>query len=146
VRSDLVAGQRHPQSVRAHLRPEWAAVSVGRRNVLLAGPEAVVDQTLAAMVPQLTEPVRLFNPLTETSLPTITDGTLVLIEVAELNPRQQLQLLDWLDGFQLRRHVQVISTTSKALFGLVESGAFSADLYYRLNVVRLDLDVALEQP
>jgi transcriptional regulator of acetoin/glycerol metabolism len=35
--------------------------------------------------------------------------------------------------------VQVISTTSRPLFSLVERGAFLRELYYKLNVVRIDL-------
>jgi len=35
--------------------------------------------------------------------------------------------------------VQVVSTSSEPLFPLVETGAFLANLYYRLNVVRMNV-------
>jgi len=35
--------------------------------------------------------------------------------------------------------VQVVSTTSEPLFPLVQTGAFHPDLYYKLNVVLMDL-------
>ena len=72
-------------------------------------------------------------------LPQPSEGTLILLEVARLDANQQTELLRWLDQFDQRSHVQVISTTSKPLFSLVEKGAFLGDLYYKLNVVRIDL-------
>ena len=50
------------------------------------------------------------------------------------------QLLQWLDQINERLHVQVVSTTSEPLFPLVQTGAFLADLYYKLNVVLMDLN------
>ena len=72
-------------------------------------------------------------------VPQPVDGTLVLLEVARLNGKQQAQLLQWLDQSDPRPQVQIVSTTSRPLFSLVESGAFLADLYYKLNIVRMDL-------
>ena len=40
--------------------------------------------------------------------------------------------------------VQIISTVSEPLFTLVEAGTFLADLYYRLNIVRMDLTPSSE--
>ena len=94
---------------------------------------------LVAMTPLLGEPLQRYSPKAGVPVPQPSDGTLILLEVARLNVKQQTDLLRWLDEFDQRSHVQVISTTSKPLFSLVEKGAFLADLYYKLNVVRIDL-------
>jgi hypothetical protein len=127
------------------LRAEWEALIQARPNVLLAGSPEAVDEVLAALMLQLDQPVQIFSPQTGTPLPAPSEGTLVLTEIAGLDGEQQRQLLRWLDDFDQRAHVQVVSTTSTRLFGLVESGDFLADLYYRLNVVRLDVATPLEQ-
>ena len=142
LRSDDFAGQRHADGLYGNLRAEWTAITLGRRNLLLAGQRAAVDAALAEMTPHLREPVRRFNPEKEPSVPQATQGTLILLEAAALTREQQVQMLEWLDQFAKREHVQVVSTTSKALYSLVERGEFLAALYYRLNVLRVDLEPA----
>ena len=44
--------------------------------------------------------------------------------------------LRWLDAGEPS---QVISTSARSLFLLVERGQFMADLFYRLNVLRVDV-------
>jgi transcriptional regulator of aromatic amino acid metabolism len=127
------------------LAAEWTAITHGRRNLLLAGPRSAVDTALAEMTPHLLEPLRRFDPEHERSAPQPTQGTLILLEAAALNHEQQMELLEWLDQFAQREHVQVVSTTSRALFSLVERGEFLAALYYRLNVLRVDLEPAAGQ-
>ena len=72
-------------------------------------------------------------------MPQPREGTLLLLEVARLDRSQQTQLLQWLDQFDECGQMQVVSTTSQPIFSLVETGAFLATLYYRLNVIRIDL-------
>src|SRR5689334_2104455 len=96
-------------------------------------------------MPLLAQPVRIFNPEAGTLAPEPLQGTLLVKEVAGLDREQQKQLLRWLDQFEHRAHVQVVSTTSTRLYDLVESGDFLPDLYYRLNVVRLDVATAQER-
>ena len=99
----------------------------------------VDDLMLIALPPHLDEPLQRYSPKAGLPLPEPTEGTLILLEVARLDAKQQADLLRWLDEFDQRSHVQVISTTSKPLFSLVEKGAFLGELYYKLNVVRIDL-------
>jgi len=120
-------------------------VAQQRLNVLIAGPATALDETLAALMPLLSEPIELFSPGKGTSVPQPSEGTLLLTEIAALDKEQQRQLLGWLDDFGQRPHVQVVSTTSTQLFSLVESGDFHSDLYYRLNVMRLDVSSPDEQ-
>jgi transcriptional regulator of acetoin/glycerol metabolism len=62
---------------------------------------------------------------------------MIILAIDTLTLAEQLALQDWL----VLRHgrTRVVSTTSASLMPLVESGAFSDALYYRLNVVSIDL-------
>ena len=75
-------------------------------------------------------------------------GTLFLDEVAEMSPAMQVKLLRVLsDGTYLpvgattprRADVRVIAATHRDLSGLVASGAFRQDLFYRLHVLAMRL-------
>ena len=63
--------------------------------------------------------------------------TVVLYDVDALKQEDQLRFLDWLNSASKR--IQVISTASEPLMGLVAARAFDAALYYRLNMVYIDL-------
>ena len=128
-----------PAFVPLHLHAEWDAISYGRRNFLLAGQPSAVDTMLASMLPYLLEPVRLFAPDTDRALLLPHEGTLILREIAQLKGSQQSELVAWLDELDRSDSVQIVSTTSRQMVPLVESGEFRAELYYRLNVIRIDL-------
>ena len=75
-------------------------------------------------------------------------GTLFLDEVGELPLALQAKLLRVLQERRVRRvgarqetavEVRVIAATSRNLDAMVESGEFRRDLFYRINVVRIDL-------
>ena len=138
------AGQALPDFVPSHLGAEWAAVSNGRRNVLLAGWPGAVDAMLASMSPYLEAPIVTFNPQTGTPLP--AEGTLILPEIGGLSVEQQLRLLAWMDRAGGDGLVQIVSTTSRPIVPMMERGTFRPELYYRLNVVRIDLGEAGTDP
>lgn len=121
------------------LHTEWDLILRARPNLLLAGPSSLTNAMLAALKPHLRAPLRVHKPKTGVPVPRPREGTLVLREINRLDAKQQAQLVRWLDRFDERARVQVVSTTSEPLFSLVEAGAFLASLYYRLNVVRMDL-------
>jgi len=75
-------------------------------------------------------------------------GTLLLDEIGEMAPILQAKLLRVLQEREVDRiggkdpvkiDVRVIATTNRDLFSLVRSGDFRSDLYYRLNVVCLNI-------
>jgi DNA-binding NtrC family response regulator len=75
-------------------------------------------------------------------------GTLFLDEVRELDPVMQAKILTLLDNRRFRRvgavkpiHVDVrfIAATNKILLGEVKAGLFRDDLYYRLQVIAINI-------
>ena len=75
-------------------------------------------------------------------------GTIFLDEVAEISPLTQLALLRVIQDRQFERvggektittDVRILAATNKRLSDMVDKGLFREDLYYRLNVVRLEV-------
>ena len=76
------------------------------------------------------------------------DGTLFLDEVGELSPKAQVDFLRVLETKEFRRlggtrvikvNTRVVAATNRNLEEAVKSGAFREDLYYRLNVIPIQL-------
>ncbi|WP_417618193.1 sigma 54-interacting transcriptional regulator [Oceanisphaera sp.] len=82
-------------------------------------------------------------------------GTLLLEEVGELTPALQGKLLQTLAQQQVRplgatrsikTDVRVMSSTNRDLVTAMEQGKFREDLFYRLNVVNLNLPALQQRP
>jgi len=82
-------------------------------------------------------------------------GTLFLDEIGEIPSATQVKLLRVLEERELMRvggtqpitvDVRVIAATNQPLRELVEDGHFRADLFYRLNVLRIYLPPLRERP
>jgi two-component system, response regulator FlrC len=83
------------------------------------------------------------------------NGTLLLDEVSEMDPRLQAKLLRVLQEREIDRvggktpvkvNVRVIATSNRDMDQAVAKGDFREDLYFRLNVVNLQLPSLKERP
>ncbi len=82
-------------------------------------------------------------------------GTILLDEIAEMPLAMQAKLLRVLQERKFERvggsqtvevDVRVIAATNRDLLRLAKEGKFREDLYYRLNVVKIDLPPLHERP
>lgn len=82
-------------------------------------------------------------------------GTLFLDEIGEMEPDMQAKLLQVIQEKSLRRvgssktvplDLRIISATNCDLEELVQKGKFRLDLYYRLNVVSVEIPPLRERP
>jgi hypothetical protein len=109
-----------------------------RVNLLVTGMTGVLSNVLDTLVPDLNEPIVRWRSGEKLVLPPVPRArTMILEDVGALTHDDQVRLLKWLDGAAGR--TQVVSTSSVSLLPDVESGAFIDTLYYRLNIVSLDV-------
>ena len=115
----------------------WLALST-RSNLLLIGTATRVEDVIAGVYADLPLPRLMWAPDRELRLPRRASGTLLLRDVDHLPLGDQLRLDQWLTTVQ--RRPQVISTSLRSLYNLIDSGAFLESLYYRLNTVTIPVD------
>jgi len=82
-------------------------------------------------------------------------GTLFLDEVGDLPISIQVKLLRFLQErvyeplgatFSTRANVRIISATNRNLEQMVQEGSFRQDLYFRLNIMQIELPALHERP
>ena len=86
---------------------------------------------------------------------TLADGgTILLDELGETSPAFQVKLLRVLEEHEFqplgsvqkqRTNVRILAATNRDLEALVEQGKFRLDLFYRINIVRLQLPALRER-
>jgi hypothetical protein len=114
---------------------ELLCLASAQTNLLLEGLPSRVDAMLAALIPHVLPPLTTWDGATP--LPTEHTGTVIAWQVDRLDGDQQRQLLRWIQNTDGTG--RVIATTSGSLFGLVKRGMFVDTLYYRLNILRVDV-------
>jgi hypothetical protein len=110
-----------------------------RANLLLVGAEPAVANLLLSLWSTFGEPLMIRRGGDRLRLPSGSEpvATMIIQAVHTLTDYEQRALQDWLllrDG-----RTRVVSTASASLLPMVEAGAFSDSLYYRLNVFYIDL-------
>jgi DNA-binding NtrC family response regulator len=82
-------------------------------------------------------------------------GTLFLDEIGDISPATQVKLLRFLQEHEFERvggnqtikvDVRIIAATNRDLMQLVKEGKFREDLYYRLNVVSIEMPALRDRP
>ena len=108
-------------------------------NVLLVGAEPALTELVCSLWTTFDDPILIRRSVDPLQLPAPSEavGTLIIHGVETLTLDEQLTLQDWLVVRNGR--TQVVSTASASLLPMVEAGVFSDSLYYRLNVVCIDL-------
>jgi PAS domain S-box-containing protein len=81
-------------------------------------------------------------------------GTLFLDEIGDISPAMQMRLLRVLQEHQyeplgavepVTADVRIVAATHRNLAKLLEQGSFREDLFYRINVIRLELPPLVER-
>jgi len=82
-------------------------------------------------------------------------GTLFLDEIGEISPAVQVKLLRFLQEHELERvggnetirvDVRIVAATNRDLKAEVARGRFREDLYYRLNVINIEMPALRDRP
>ncbi|MGL5784388.1 MAG: sigma-54-dependent transcriptional regulator [Alphaproteobacteria bacterium] len=82
-------------------------------------------------------------------------GTLLLDEISEMHPRLQAKLLRAVQEREINRvggghpvkvDIRLLATSNRDLLKAVEEGNFREDLYFRLNVINLELPPLRKRP
>ena len=126
-----------PDARRRNLVEATLAVSAAV-NLMLVGPDDEVRHVIGDLRPDLDGPTVVWEPGRPLHLPDPTrPGTLILRQVGEMSRQDQQRLFDWLPI--TGRRLRIISTAPVSPMSLTKRGAFHEPLYYRLNVVCVEL-------
>jgi hypothetical protein len=130
---------RDDSKIPPSIQRDLGVARASRANLLLVGTDRQVTRLLRLAVanPSHAAVVRCQNG--RLPLPSARFGaeTIVIRDVDALTCEDQWKLCEWLDSRSDR--TQVISTASASLVPLVDSQLFNDALYYRLNVIYVDL-------
>jgi hypothetical protein len=119
-------------------REDLLRMGLPRVNLLFTGADGVIRNVLETLLGNLQQPIASWSPGQPLVLPPADrTGTIVLHDVGALGIQDQIRLLEWL-GLSMGR-TQVVSTSAFPLLPRVEAGTFIDNLYYRLNMVYMDM-------
>jgi hypothetical protein len=108
----------------------------GQARALVIGPERATGAVIRALRADFGSPVLTVRRDGALTLPAPA-GTLLIHDVATLNLAEQDRVLQWLDVRPLG--TSVVAVTSEPLFPLVQRGSFLPALFYRLNLIVIDV-------
>jgi Sigma-54 interaction domain len=117
---------------------DWELLWTVHANALLVGRHDATDSVMAALRPCLAAPVLVVRPGDLPALPLPRHaGSLILIDVCDFTADEQHRLIEWLDKND--GYTRVISTSFRSTALMLADGQFLKTLYYRLNVITLDV-------
>ena len=119
---------------------DLAIVRSFRANLLVIGPDSLVTDVLRSAIADVPHRIVVSacdsRPLRLPALP-LAGSTLVLRDIDELDADGQANQFEWLE--RANGELQIVCTGSGLLPSLMNSGDFDPRLYYRLNIVCIDL-------
>ncbi len=153
-RGDAAARMLVGQSdVAEALREEARVAARTSAEVLISGPPGAGNAKVAEVIHLLSaSAMRAFVKIAAASITPETleaafgraeGGTLYIDEVAALPPQAQFAALDLIDA---HRDVRLIAGTYRDIGEEVAQGRFNADLYYKLDVIRVRIPALRERP
>ncbi len=119
---------------------DWETIVHGEPNVLVCGEQPFIEAFLDALKRETSRPIRRCANTRSLLVSKIAAGTLVLDDPSSYDETDQRALLAWLEHDGLE--VQLITTTRKPMFDLVQAGRFLDTLFYRLNTIHIELACA----
>jgi hypothetical protein len=135
---DYVARMREDWRVARAAHSDLQLMGMPRVNILLVGAVGPIQGILELLQKTCASPIAVWRPGERLALPPIGRvRTFILHDVWSLPSDDQYALAAWLERAEGR--VQVISTSTASLLHRVHSGEFLDTLYYRLNMVFVDL-------
>ena len=142
--SSRLANGGKPSKPSSARHEEWTILRTGFANGLIIGTPDLTEAAVARIDKGLRQPLAWWSSDQGSDLPELTAGTLVIRDVDLLDARQQECLARWMRVHCPR--VQVLALARAPLFALVESGRFSAALYYCMNIVVVEVREPADLP
>lgn len=133
TKEEQVSGMSQSPGVAARLEQseDLGMIRRWRSNVLVVGSDRAVTAMLPDVLSGCRQPVHGIAHGHPGRWP--QEGTVVLRNLSAFDLSAQQVLFRWLDEIGAR--VQVVSVPGAPMFPLLAAGAFSAALFYRLNVI-----------
>lgn len=131
----------------ARLIEAWRLAQRAHVNLLVMGvprferrlkAAAGMRHFVEALLPDMPKPLASWSPGERLILPPVGSvQTLILHDVGLLGPSDQMRVLDWSECTE--GDTRIVSTTPDSLLPRIRSGQFLASLYYRLNIICVNL-------
>lgn len=138
------AMERHPMKAPSACQADWTILRKTGVNALLVGARELTDSAVARIAECFRQPLVWWVPEQTPDVPQLTTGTLIIRDVDQLDRLQQARLAQWI-GIHTPC-VQVVGLSREPLISRVAAGRFSPQLYYRLNVVMIEMRAATDLP
>jgi transcriptional regulator of acetoin/glycerol metabolism len=121
------------------LAADYGLAQAARLNLLLVHVDDVAQDHVESFLLDRRTPAAVWRPGQRLVLPQMSHGeTMILHDVGALSLDDQHRLAAWLEG--AGRSTHIVSTTPVPLLPHVQAGAFLDKLYYRLNMVCVDVE------